>query len=360
MLPNALILLLVFLSTLFALMFIHSERASFAKRAARHVHAKQAAHTVPTPRVGGLAIAIGILSGALLSGNDFFGTLLWTTLPIFIIGLLEDLGPDTPPSLRLGVSALSAVLAILVLNIHITRVDLPGVDALISLTLIGMAFSIFASTGMTHAINLIDGLNGLSSAVVIAIMIAFGLIAYRYGHADLVVMNAVVCVAFLAFMCVNFPHGRIFLGDAGAYSVGHVIAWNAIAILHREPEVSAWGILLVLLWPVLDTLFAMVRRLITGLSISQPDKLHYHHVLMRVVVLMTQKTIGTKEANPIGSLLSWPLMAAPCFMGYALIDDTRGAVTAIAVFTLAYVVTYHVLIHNAFKLRRKLVTDSDM
>ena len=354
MIPNVLVLLLVFLSTLFALLFIHKERKTFAKRAERHVNAKQAVHTVPTPRVGGIAIAVGILSGALLSSDDLFGTLLWTTLPIFVIGLLEDLGPDTPPSLRLGVSALSAILAILVLNMHITRVDLPGVDSLISITLIGMAFTVFASTGMTHAINLIDGLNGLSSAVVITIMIAFGLVAHRYGHTDLVVMNAVVCVAFLGFMCVNFPNGRVFLGDAGAYSSGHIIAWNAIVLLNREPEISAWGILLILLWPVLDTLFAMVRRMVTGLSVSQPDKLHYHHVLMRLVLLMTHETIGKKEANPIGSLLSWPLMAIPCYMGYTMIDDKRGALIAIVGFTLAYVVTYHFLVHNALKLRNSL------
>ena len=355
MLPNTLTLLLVFLSTLFALLFIHRERATFAKRAARHVNARQAVHTVPTPRVGGIAIAVGILSGALLSGNDLFGALLWTTLPIFTIGLLEDLGPDTPPSFRLAVSALSAVLAILVLNIHITRVDVPGFDSLISVTLVGMFFTIFASTGMTHAINLIDGLNGLSSAVVITIMIAFGLVAYSYGHSDLVVMNAVICVAFLGFMCVNFPHGRVFLGDAGAYSIGHIIAWNAIILLNREPEVSAWGILLILLWPVLDTLFAMLRRLVTGAPVFQPDKLHYHHVLMRIVLLLTHKTIGKKEANPIGSLLSWPLMTVPCFMGYAFINDTRSALTAIVVLTLAYVITFHLLIYNALKLKNSTI-----
>ena len=96
----------------------------------------------------------------------------------------------------------------------------------------------------------------------------------------------------------------------------------------------------------------MARRLSTGFSVSQPDKLHYHHVLMRLVVLMSGKGIGKKEANPIGSFLSWPLMAVPCFLGYSFINDTRGALTAIVVFTLAYIVTYHLLIHNALKLRK--------
>jgi len=71
---------------------------------------------------------------------------------------------------------------------------------------------------------------------------------------------------------------------------------------------------------------------------------------------MTHKTIGKKEANPIGSLMSWPLMAVPSYMGYAFISDTRGALTAIFVFTVAYVITYHLLIHNALRFRKVFKT----
>ena len=87
MIPNVLVLLLVFLSTLFALMFIHRERETFAKRAERHVFARQSVHDVPTPRVGGIAIAVGILSGALLSGmissGHCFGPLSRSLLSAF-------------------------------------------------------------------------------------------------------------------------------------------------------------------------------------------------------------------------------------------------------------------------------------
>jgi UDP-GlcNAc:undecaprenyl-phosphate GlcNAc-1-phosphate transferase len=279
------------------LFYINTERKAFAKRAQRHVNAKQSVHTSPTPRVGGLAIALGILSGALLSGDDIFAALLWSVLPIFVVGLLEDLGPDTPPSLRLGVASLSAVLAIYVLGVDIHRLDLAAADWLLGIPLIAMGFSVFASAGMTHAMNLVDGLNGLSSAVVVTIMSAFGYVAWSFGHSDLLFMSLTICVAFFGFMCVNFPHGKIFLGDAGAYSVGHLIAWNAILLLNREPEISAWGILLIVLWPVLDTVFALVRRFVTGYSIATPDRMHYHHVLMRMVLIATPKSIGISKPH---------------------------------------------------------------
>ena len=74
MLSLPVVLVLVFSSTLFALIFINRERETFSKRAERHVAARQSSHTSPTPRVGGLAIAVGTLSGALLTGDDVFGS----------------------------------------------------------------------------------------------------------------------------------------------------------------------------------------------------------------------------------------------------------------------------------------------
>ena len=351
MISNTVTLILVFLSTLMVLFYINTERRAFAKRAQRHVKARQSVHTNPTPRVGGLAIAVGILTGALLSGDDTFAALLWSVLPIFVVGLLEDLGPDTPPSLRLGVASLSAVLAIYVLGVYIHRLDLAAADWLLGIPLVSMGFSVFASAGMTHAMNLVDGLNGLSSAIVVTIMSAFGYVAWSYGHSDLLFMSLTICVAFLGFMCVNFPHGKIFLGDAGAYSVGHLIAWSAILLLNREPETSAWGILLIILWPVLDTVFTMVRRFVSGQSVSQPDRLHYHHVLMRLVLLSTSKTFGLERANPIGSALTWPLIAAPSVLGVLFISNSNLCIALVFSFTMFYVVTYLLLIRNASKFK---------
>ena len=355
MIPNELVLLLVLISTLAPLLYIEKNKGIFAKGAERHISAKQAVHMIATPRIGGIAVAIGILSGALLSGNNLFSGLLWTTLPIFLVGLFEDLRSDTPPMFRIGVAALSALLAVFLLNTHVTRIDIPGFDFLMTFTVVSIAFTVFASTGMTHAMNLIDGLNGLSSAVVIAVTSSFGLIAYKYGHSDLMGMNAIICVAFLSFMFVNFPNGKIFLGDAGAYSVGHLIAWNAIILLTREPDISAFAILLVVLWPVIDTLFAMIRRFTRGVSVSHPDKLHYHHVLMRLVLLLSRGSIGKKEANPIGSVLSWPFIALPCVAGYFLAENPRAAFFAVSLFILAYIISYHLLVRNAVKFRRKRV-----
>ena len=204
---------------------------------------------------------------------------------------------------------------------------------------------------MTHAINLIDGLNGLSSAVVISIMASFALVAHNFGHEDLLMLNSVVCVAFLGFLLLNFPHGKIFLGDAGAYSIGHIIAWNAILLAEREPNISPWAILLILLWPVFDTLFAMIRRFSTGKPISKPDRLHFHHMLMRLIRITAPTKITIEKSNPIGSLATWPFLVTPCILGYVFIDSSEYALLSIGLLCTFYVVSYRFLVYRALRIR---------
>jgi UDP-GlcNAc:undecaprenyl-phosphate GlcNAc-1-phosphate transferase len=348
------VLPLVFASTLFALFVINAERDALSKRARRHVYARQSSHTKPTPRIGGVAIAVGILSGVLLSGNDLFGLLLWTTLPIFLIGLMEDIGPDSSRSVRLIVSALSAVLAVIIFGEHIHRVDIAFLDVVLGVKAIAILFTIFASVGMTHAVNLIDGLNGLSSFVVVSVMVAFGAVALQNGQFELLTLNLIVCTSFLAFACLNFPNGKIFLGDAGAYSIGHIIAWNAILLMVALPNASAWGILLIVLWPVLDTIFAIVRRFLRGQAIGEPDKLHFHQLLMRALIIRFPRTYTLDKANPIASVLTWPFAAAPCLVGYVLIDQPQRAIIATLVISSLYVVTYFILI----KLTRRTLLNA--
>ena len=353
MISTLAILPLVVLSTLLALGLFGVDRKSLANRARADLAARQSIHTRPTPRIGGIAVAVGILSGALLSADPIFTALLWTVLPIFVVGIVEDFGPDTPPTLRLSVAALSAVLAIFVLGVRVDRLDVAALDWALGVPMAALAFTVFASVGMTHAINLVDGLNGLSSAVVISISSCLGLVAWQYGHSDLALMNAVICAAFFAFLLLNFPRGLYFLGDAGAYSVGHLLAWSAILLLNREPQVSAWGIFLILLWPVVDTLFTIFRRLRAGRPVAAPDLMHYHHVMMRVVAILAPRRMGVALANPIGSALTWPLLASPGALGIILIDDTAAALAAALVFCVLYVTSYLILVRSAPKFRRR-------
>ena len=121
-------------------------------------------------------------------------------------------------------------------------------------------FTIFATVGVVNAFNLIDGLNGLSSYVTISIACSLSIISFRVSEVQFAVFLVLLIAAVLGFLILNFPFGKIFLGDGGAYALGHLLVWSAILLINRAPEISPFAILLIFFWPVADTGLAIWRR----------------------------------------------------------------------------------------------------
>ena len=146
-----------------------------------------------------------------------------------------------------------------------------------------ITFTTFWAVGISHAFNLIDGLNGLAGFTAIGAAFALATIAHKAGlaeHRDFLLMIAAAILGFLVF---NFPFGKIFLGDTGAYLVGHLLVWMSLSILWNSSYVTPLAMLLIFFWPVADTLLAISRRLSLGKPIIQPDRLHFHKLMMRGV-----------------------------------------------------------------------------
>lgn len=139
------------------------------------------------------------------------------------------------------------------------------------------------AVGISHASNLIDGLNGLAGFTALAAAFSLATIAHQAGlteHRDILLTVAAAIAGFLAF---NFPFGIIFLGDAEASVIGHFIVWMSVSILWNAPNVTPFTMLLIFFWPLADTLLAITRRLALGKPISQPDRLHFHQLVIRGV-----------------------------------------------------------------------------
>ena len=99
------------------------------------------------------------------------------------------------------------------------------------------------------------------------------MIAGYTGDADIQIVAGLLIAAIFGFFVLNWPMGRIFLGDAGAYGIGHILAWLGIVLVARNASVAGYAILLILFWPVCDTLFSICRRLGTKRATDQPDRL---------------------------------------------------------------------------------------
>jgi UDP-GlcNAc:undecaprenyl-phosphate GlcNAc-1-phosphate transferase len=247
-------------------------------------------HTTSVCRIGGVSIFLGWLVGLIAGG--YFGkvalqtVLLWTVclLPAFVGGLTEDFTKRVSPVLRLLAAFLSAGLAYLLLDAAVSRVDIAGIDTLLGISALSFLFTLLAVGGVAHAINIIDGLNGLASGVCLVALLAIGYVAFQVSDRELVLMCGLGAGAILGFRVWNYPSGRLFCGDGGAYFLGAYVAILSALLVHRHREVSAWFPLLLVLYPVWETLFsAYRRRVLRGRPASSADKLHMHTLFYKRV-----------------------------------------------------------------------------
>lgn len=247
-------------------------------------------HRSSVSRIGGLAIFVGWIAG--LCGGAYYGLLtpstvaVWTCclLPAFVGGFAEDLTKQVPPIARLLAAFLSAGLAFWFLGAAVQRVDLYGLDALLAIPAIAFIFTAFAVGGVAHAINIIDGLNGLATGVCLIALLALTYVCFQVADWELALMCNIGVAAVIGFRVWNYPSGRIFCGDGGAYFLGAYIAIVSTLLVSRHPEVSPWFPLLLVAYPVWETLFsAYRRRVLRGRPASMADKLHMHTLFYKRV-----------------------------------------------------------------------------
>lgn len=316
---------------------------------------RQAIHDIPTPRIGGLAVFIGLLFGAIHQHNVGYSLpllLLVTALPVFAAGMVEDVFHCVVPRYRLIAGATGALLAVSLSGLWIDNVGIAGVDALLAIAPIGILFTVFATTGVAHAFNLVDGLNGLSSGIAMIVGAVLTAIALSVGDFGVAAAASVILLSCAGFWVVNYPHGKIFLGDAGAYTVGHLLAWLAVILAMRHEAISTWAMLLVFLWPVQDTMMAIYRRLRKGRSASEPDRMHFHHVVMRFLEISVIRRPARASSNPIASLVVLVLAAIPSVAAISVAGSTSGALWLIFGFSLGNIALYRTLIWLAARRSR--------
>ena len=281
--------------------------------------------------------------------------LIVSAAPVFSVGLTEDLGYDMSPKTRLIASAASSLVAILLFKVWLENLGIPGVDTLLIFAPFGILFTIFATVGVVNAFNLIDGLNGLSSYATVSVAFSPSIIAFQAGNTQVSIFLVLMVAAVLGFMVLNFPMGKIFLGDGGAYALGHLLTWSAIILINDANEVSAFAILLIFFWPVADTGLAIWRRWKLGNPTDRPDRLHFHQLAMRFLEIRFFGRDKREIANPLATLILIPLISAPQVLGVLFWDDFKASVVGAASMGLLFLITYLVGIAAA---KRARVTNS--
>jgi UDP-GlcNAc:undecaprenyl-phosphate/decaprenyl-phosphate GlcNAc-1-phosphate transferase len=279
--------------------------------------------------------------------SEVFATvaLIVCVLPAFGIGLLEDLTRRTGVLVRLVMTMLSASLGWWLLDGKLTRLDIPYFDqVLVAFAPAAFVLTLIAGAGIAHAINIIDGYNGLSGFFVTVVLMSLAWVANQVGDAFLFRAALLAAAAALGFLFWNFPGGRIFMGDAGAYLLGFLIALLSILLVARHPDVSPWFPMLLVVHPVWETLYSMYRRSRYGLSrMGEADALHFHSLLYRRVVQRTQAELDgdcNLRSNATTSVYLWGvaiLCAVPALLFWS---NTRVLMSLSCGYAVCYVLVY--------------------
>lgn len=318
----------------------------------------QKLHKAPTPRVGGLALLPGALVGAMLLSPEAWALswmLMLSALPAFLFGLAEDITKRVGVRARLLATIFAGLIFCLLSGYHLSRVGVPGLDLMFAFPAVAILFTAFAMGGVANAVNLIDGVNGLASGTSIIILAGFAVLAAQSGDTTMLMICLSFAGALAGFFVMNFPMGRIFLGDAGAYTSGVVLAAIAVVLPARNPEISPLVGLLALSYPVTETLVSIVRRTAReGTNPGQPDRLHLHSLIYRSRARSLAARLGAPQLrNALSALL---VMALPLLSSALMVFCARSPaliLVSLAIVVGAYLVLYRkVALLSASPLQR--------
>ena len=313
-------------------------------------------HDKATPRIGGTALVLGFWAAVLVAPPPARHLLVLLGLCgaiAFLAGAGEDLWKKTRPAARLAATAGAALLFCLLTGYRVTRLELPLADDLLGFPFISVAFTVFAIAGLMNAVNIIDGFHGLASGAVILMTGAFGVVAAAVGDHQLLLVAVVVLSVSLGFLVFNFPFGHLFLGDGGAYVSGFWLACLAVMLPQRNPEVSAWVSLLIVIYPVIETTYSIFRKTFRYRhSPLQPDGLHLHMLVYRSFAnSIGQALRRPRLINPITSVLLWGFCLPGLLVAIAAPDQRAWLTGGVALQMALYAVAYRgALVFRSYRL----------
>lgn len=236
-------------------------------------------HKVQKSRAGGIGIFLAFMIGIFISGVELNNYLILAFYTVFLLGVYDDI---------FGTSSKIKVLWIVVASLFLFIGDFyikylgifAGYEIGLS-TVLAIAFTTFAVVGFVNAMNLIDGLDGLSSGVGIVILFSFFYLGYKYQDMFLLNISGLMIFSLLAFLIYNWYPSKMFMGDSGSLTLGFIIAILAIHAVDQA-YITPVTVLLLTAVPILDTLVVMIRRIRRKQNPFKADKTHIHHIILKL------------------------------------------------------------------------------
>ena len=271
----------------------------------------------PVPVMGGVAVFFGLVSGLCVSGifvnvNELLPVIVAMSV-MLCVGVIDDVS-ELSPWLRFVIEI--AVVLMLIFTTHISLDSLQGLWGFYDLPLwLSAPLTVFAVVGMINAINLIDGVDGLSSGFCMMASIAFGALFIMTGNYDMAVLAAITLGSLMPFFFHNVfgDKSKMFIGDGGSLMMGVAMSAYVVAVISVRDEAfdampDGMGLvaftMAVMAVPVFDTLRVMTMRILRRTSPFRPDKTHLHHLFIDLGFSHIATTLSVLSLNLL-VVLAW-------------------------------------------------------
>ena len=244
---------------------------------------KQRLHQDEIPRIGGLIIYLFLTIIAFFAfDSELLNIILMSAIPIVLIGAKEDLFHNTSPKLRLIFMIVSASLFIYLLPANLPEIDFPLLNQVLSFSILKEIFFIFSILVIINGNNLIDGINGNMALTNIVQLCVVALLASKVNDIFIAELCIILLIPLIIFLIFNFPFGKIFSGDTGAYFYGFSISTIVIYLFGNYEQLLSWNAVLILIYPSTELLFSFVRKkILENKSPFTPDIKHLHSLIFR-------------------------------------------------------------------------------
>ena len=332
---------------LFAVFFVISFfwKKIYKSLSLKAYQSKQRLHQDEVPRTGGLIMYLFLtMTAYFIFNSDLLNIILISAVPIIFIGAKEDLFHNTSPKLRLIFMILSASLFIYFLPVNLPEIDFPLINQLLSFSILKEIFFIFSILVIVNGNNLIDGVNGNMALTNVVQLCVIAILASTVNDSHMIEVCLILMLPLIIFLIFNFPLGKIFSGDAGAYFYGFAISASVIYLFGEYGQLLSWNAVLILIYPSIELLFSFIRKKIfDNKSPFTPDAKHLHSIIFRY---LTKRLTLTN--NSLVTVCLLPLIFSP-FLVYFYSDDIFNIIFSIFMNFVIYVLVYLYFLNLIFK-----------
>ena len=243
-------------------------------------------HSGQIPRLGGIAVFISCMSGCFLLHLLNNGTTTFFNERIFLIamivafasGIIDDFRPMRG-IYKLIIQTSAAILATIA-GLTVETITIPGIVT-VNMGFLAYPLTVVWIVAIMNAVNLIDGIDGLSSGVTMIALSFVSIVAYFMNNYSTMLISLIVLFSILGFYFFNFPPAKLFIGDGGAYFIGFMFATISLMGVKKSAMITLFLVpIILMLVPIIDVLQVMLIRYRAGNNMFHPDKSHLHHRLL--------------------------------------------------------------------------------